>query len=423
MFIWRIAEKNTNYIASSFFTPKNNIKIKNQFNYNIALFGMKKNSGGAAGPLAPKTLDEKHAERMRYFENIETTVIPAMETQLEELKQQLKTVHGKSHKHIDQYMDVKDRVEQLTKEIKRLHQEKKQYLLKNSNFIFQYFEDKKNISSGENIRNTGKLQQFLKNIPKFQDTVNPDNSTALRTHKIGQQKYWKNVSNELTYLHDYAVSFDTCYFCNSGEFVSQDDEGIILCSNPKCGQYVQNLTDNSRPSNKEPPNEVSYNPYERLNHFKEILSQFLAKPTTQIRQEIIEAIQNRVSKERMSAAQIDYNKMREILRNLGLNKYFEHIQYINSIFGVKPPIMSDELYETLCVLFIEIQRPWAMHCPPNRTNFFNYTYTLYQLCVLLDQSQFLPFIPLLKDRTKQLEQDMTWKKVCKELDWEYIPII
>jgi len=29
----------------------------------------------------------------------------------------------------------------------------------------------------------------------------------------------------------------------------------------------------------------------------------------------------------------------------------------------------------------------------------------------------------LKDRTKQLEQDMTWKKVCKELDWEYIPII
>jgi hypothetical protein len=387
---------------------------------------MKKNANVAAGPPAPKTLDEKHAERMRHFEHLETTVIPAMETQLNELKQQLKPSLSKSHKHIDQYMDTRDKIDALTREIKRMQSEKNQYLLKNSNFIFQYFEDKKNISSGENIRNTGKLQQFLKNIPKFQDPANVNDtsqSTALRTHKIGQQKYWKNVSNELTFLHDYTVSFDTCFFCNSGEFISQDDEGIILCSNPNCGQYVQNLTDNSRPSNKEPPNEVSYNPYERLNHFKEILSQFLAKPTTQIRPEIIESIQNRVAKERMSAAQIDYNKMREILRNLGLNKYFEHIQYINSIFGVKPPIMSDELYETLCVLFIEIQRPWAMHCPPNRTNFFNYTYTLYQLCVLLDQSQFLPFIPLLKDRTKQLEQDMTWKKVCKELDWEYIPII
>ena len=45
-------------------------------------------------------------------------------------------------------------------------------------------------------------------------------------------------------------------------------------------------------------------------------------------------------------------KMREILRKLGYNKYFEHIQYINSIFGIRPPIMSEELHETLCVLFI-----------------------------------------------------------------------
>mgnify|MGYP001294399600 CR=1 FL=1 len=66
--------------------------------------------------------------------------------------------------------------------------------------------------------------------------------------------------------------------------------------------------------------------------------------------------------------------------------------------------MNEELHETLCVLFIEIQKPWAIHCPPNRTNFFNYTYTLYQLCVLLDQTQYLPFIPMMKDREKQLEQ-------------------
>ena len=378
------------------------------------------------GPPLPKTLDEKHAERMRYFENLETIVIPSMETQLEELQQTLSQIKPSTKtKTMDQYLDTRDQISELQRTIKKHRQEKKNYLLKNSDYIFQYFEDKKNISSGENLRNTGKLEQFLKKIPKYSQTkeYGSADSSALRTHKIGQQKYWNNVSNELINIHDYTVTFDNCYFCNSGEFISQDDEGIILCSNPKCGQYVQNITDNSRPSNKEPPNEVSYNPYERLNHFKEILSQFLAKPTTQIRQDIIDAIQNRVKKERMDASQIDYNKMREILRNLGLNKYFEHIQYINSIFGVKPPIMSDELYETLCVLFIEIQRPWAMHCPINRTNFFNYTYTLHQLCVLLDQSQFLPFIPLLKDRTKQLEQDMIWKKVCKELDWEYIPII
>ena len=139
---------------------------------------------------------------------------------------------------------------------------------------------------------------------------------------------------------------------------------------------------------------------------------------------LIDAIRARIKKERITDMKlINYDKMREILRKLGLNKYFEHIQYINSIFGVKPPIMNEELHETLCVLFIEIQKPWAIHCPANRTNFFNYTYTLYQLCTLLDQTQYLPYIPMMKDREKQLEQDMIWKKVCRNLDWQFFPTV
>ena len=85
--------------------------------------------------------------------------------------------------------------------------------------------------------------------------------------------------------------------------------------------------------------------------------------------------------------------------------------------------MNEELIETLCVLFIEIQQPWAIFCPITRTNFFNYTYILCQLCVLLDQHQYLPYIPMMKDRIKQLEQDMIWKKVCDYLDWEYFPTV
>jgi hypothetical protein len=182
--------------------------------------------------------------------------------------------------------------------------------------------------------------------------------------------------------------------------------------------------DSSKPSNKEPPNEVSYTAYIRLNHFKEILSQFQAKETTQIPPDVIESIRIRIKKERIEdVSKLNYDKMREILRKLGLNKYFEHIQYINSLFGIKPPTMTEELHETLCVLFIEIQKPWAIHCPANRTNFFNYTYTLYQLCVLLDQTQYLPYILLMKDLDKQREQDQIWKKVCGSLNWAYIPSI
>ena len=74
-------------------------------------------------------------------------------------------------------------------------------------------------------------------------------------------------------------------------------------------------------------------------------------------------------------------------------------------------------------MFIEIQKPWADTLSTKSNQFFNYTYTLYQLCVLLDQTQYLPFIPMMKDREKQLEQDMIWKKVCNDLDWEYFPTV
>jgi hypothetical protein len=30
---------------------------------------------------------------------------------------------------------------------------------------------------------------------------------------------------------------------------------------------------------------------------------------------------------------------------------------------------------------------------------------------------------MLKDREKRIEQDEIWKKICKELRWEFIPTI
>jgi hypothetical protein len=215
-----------------------------------------------------------------------------------------------------------------------------------------------------------------------------------------------------------------CRNCNRGELVPHEEEGILICNNRRCGIFIPYIVDSSKPANKEPPNEVSYTAYIRLNHFKQILSQFQAKETTQIPEDVIDAIRNRIKKERITdTTTLTYDKMRDILRKLGYNKYFEHIQYINSIFGIKPPIMNEELHETLCVLFIEIQKPWAIHCPPNRTNFFNYTYTSYQLCVLLDQKQYIPYIVQLKDDLKRREQDQIWKLVCDSLNWEYFPSI
>ena len=111
------------------------------------------------------------------------------------------------------------------------------------------------------------------------------------------------------------------------------------------------------------------------------------------------------------------------MKKLGYNKYYEHIAFIKNKLGICPPIMSQELEETLCNLFIELQSPYSKNCPDYRVNFLNYYYVLYKLCELLGENEYLHDIPMLKDREKLIEQDETWKKMCEDLNWEFIPTI
>lgn len=372
-----------------------------------------------------QTLDEKHNDLMQIYLVIENETIPALE---KEIKQLIGSAKSTKQKKNEQYYELLDKIKEKKKELKRLELGKAQYLLENSKYIFQYYEEKQKLNNGDNIKDKTSINTFFKIKDQDQEEsisssigTNPKYTNSKRIY----QHYWKNVGiNESTlHLQEYLLDAETCLLCNQGELIPLEEEGILICNNIKCGKFVVNIVDNQKPLNKEMPTEVSYTAYIRLNHFKEILSQFQAKETTKIPDEVLTAVKNRIKKERKKNEELNYMEMRNILSILGYNKYFEHIQYINSILGIKPPVMDEELIETLCVLFIEIQQPWAIFCPITRTNFFNYTYILCQLCVLLDQRQYLPFIPMMKDRIKQLEQDMIWKKVCEYLDWEYFPTV
>jgi len=279
------------------------------------------------------SLDEKHSELLTQFHENETMNIPKLIEEIEELKLQYQTL---PKSQIETRLDIKDQVHSKKAEIKRLKHQRNRYLLDNSQYIFDYFEQKKQISSGEPAQNVTVLNSFFKVKSKNPERQDVDKYSQ---SKKMYQEYWRNVNREFTNPHDYIMSCDLCMACSKGEMVPQDEEGIMICNNMMCGQFITYIVDSSKPNNKDPPNEVSYTAYIRLNHFKEILSQFQAKETTQIPEEVIEAIRSRIKKERITDMKlINYDKMREILRKLGLNKYFEHIQYINSIFGVNHPL-------------------------------------------------------------------------------------
>ena len=114
--------------------------------------------------------------------------------------------------------------------------------------------------------------------------------------------------------------------------------------------------------------------------------------------------------------------MREILKTLNYNKYYEHIPHlINALSGKKAPTLSRKAEETLRSLFKDIQVPFMNNCPPNRKNFLSYSYVLHKFCELLEYDELLIYFPLLKSREKLQQQDQIWDKICLELKWQYIP--
>ena len=372
------------------FKPKNNKKI---------LVEKKSNT----------TLDGKHNELLEEFKLNDQNVIPSLKSERKELKKKLQN----NNLHIDEKLEIQDRLCEIRKKIKELNSVQRDYLLSNSEYVFDYFESKKQIAQGNN--KTTILDNFFK--------INKNNDAKTnQSHEINSiQKYLSNVDETFLDVGNFVVQTNVCRSCFKGELIPEDHEGIMICNHCFCS--IQYLVENEKPSYKEPPKEVCFYAYKRINHFREILAQFQAKETTQIPNEVLENIRLQIKKERINLEQITNKKAKDILKKLGYNKYYEHIPFIKDKLGIKPPIMSPELEETLCNLFMEIQGPYARYCPEDRVNFLNYYYTVYKLCELLDQQQFLSFFPMLKDREKRIEQDEIWKKICLELNWEFIPTI
>jgi hypothetical protein len=381
------------------FKPKTNKKIK--FNKKTAI-----------------TLDAKHKEFLNEFNKDDNNKIPELKFERSEIKQKL--IEEAKILSVEQRLDLEDKVNEITKTIKELKSKKKDYFLDNSHYIFEYFENKKGISDGNNMQKPTNKSKIVNSFFKIKEE-NDSDKIAQRENNNIVQKYLTNIDDTFLDVNAFISQTDICQTCHKGELIPLEDEGIMVCNS--CSRTIPYLIENEKPSYKEPPKEVCFYAYKRINHFKEILAQFQGKETTQIPIDVIENIKLQIKKERIELSQITNSKTKEILKKLGYNKYYEHIPFIKDKLGIKPPIMSPELEETLCNLFIELQSPYSKFCPDDRVNFLNYYYTAYKLCELLGEEKYLPLFPLLKDREKRIEQDDIWKKICEELDWEFIPTI
>ena len=210
-----------------------------------------------------------------------------------------------------------------------------------------------------------------------------------------------------------------CNQCNvAREEISS--EGILVC--PRCGSEEYSLVVSDFPSFRDPPKERNNYAYKKINHLNEILNQFQAKESTMIPEEVMNEVVLEIKKRRIAnIADLTEKEIREILKKLGRSKFYEHAAHILSrLNGNPPPTITPEIEEKIRAMFQEIQAPFLLYCPNDRTNFLSYSYILYKFMELLDLDEYRPYFPLLKSRDRLIAHDTIWAKICEYLQWQFI---
>ena len=160
--------------------------------------------------------------------------------------------------------------------------------------------------------------------------------------------------------------------------------------------------------------------YKRLDHFKEVLSQFQGKEGKDIPRTVIERLRESIKNDSPTILEVKQN-----LRKLKLNKYVENVLYIHHVLSGTPlPYIKREIEDKMIRLFKQLERVFGLvrsRVPFARTSFLNYYYVLFKLLDYLQQPELLHRVPLLKTHVRVKQHDALWRHICEELEWPFRP--
>jgi hypothetical protein len=374
------------------------------------------------------TMDAKHNLTIKKIQK-EQSNISKLKKKSEKLENDLLTTD-----EINDKMNILNEINGIKSNIVKLGTkfDEHKYYLDNADLLIKYYNIKSTPSlepgvNDHNILNFFNMNKDDEDIadvkPDYKKTAVDESDNIDTFNKINIiNKYMSQIDDDFVNNNYTDNEIEKCKICNNCMNINIE-EGSVICDN--CGNTEKILLNTEKPSYKDPPREISYFAYKRINHFNEWLAQFQAKESTEIPDLVYQDILKELKKEtHIKMNQINAKKVRDILKKLSLNKYYEHVPHIINMINGKPaPLINRTTEEKLRMMFKEIQTPFLKHCPPDRKNFLSYSYVLHKFVELLDLDEFLPCFPLLKSREKLQQQDMIWCKICKELKWQYIPSI
>ena len=392
------------------------------------------------------TLDVMHNKMIKTFalkskeKNTDNVLLDKIVNAQLSIKRAIDTLSSEIHNETEHYNNLWSSNIKLSEEIVNLKNkirinsnkyDEMEYYKNTSDILFNYYdllEKQSEIVNNTNhvvSKSSNKtILDALNNIsgaPIVKEESKESNSVVIsNTEKTDLVDEYLFITNKHHVRKVNTDELESCKVCKNPMICLQHD-ALIICD--QCGYQELLLVEQNRPILKQNTKDTSHFSYKRINHFREWCNQVQGKESTDIPNEVFEKILNEIKKEKIvDTKKITYAKMREILKRLRINKYYEHINYIiNRINGMPTPQFSPDLEEKLYNMFRDIQGPFLKHCPKDRKNFLSYSYVLYKFFQILGLNEYLKYFPLLKSREKLYVQDQIWKKICEELNYEFVP--
>lgn len=365
------------------------------------------------------TLVAIHENKMQEFDEYYSK-LPEKEKLLEQLSRKYRGLRNTS---TNEAYSLRKQIKELEVEIQDMRErtDESEYLLKASDYLQEY---KKRTVEEDSDKESDKDKDILGKQFSFIEISKKSNKGEI-SRKYRQECLSDGLSLGTNVNKKENVEL-ICPDCGV-EKVINHKEALAICM--ECGETVEYQDNEICTEFSEEIEVLSQFSYKRLNHFRETISMFLARESSSPPQEVIDKLLLELKKDRITNRKdVTKKRIRGYLRKLGLNKMYEHIPaIIHTIAGIGPPKISRALEDKLISMFEEVQIPFEKFKPRKvdgslkRKNFLSYSYILYKFCQLLGQDQLLDSFSLLKSREKLYEQDLIWKKICKELNWKFHP--
>lgn len=217
------------------------------------------------------------------------------------------------------------------------------------------------------------------------------------------------------------MPFDMCPSCRVAMKYNAAMHQLV-CAVPGCGQWKRfaDMTASALPYGEEV--EFCKYTYRPVTHLDETMKHIEGAEAFVVPPEDLERVMVVLRSRRVAPEDVTLPMIRDICDKLKDIKVENAVQYYSRLSGRAPRRMTAYMKEQMRIMFHTQEVPFRKY-RADRINNLSFPYTLYKYCELLGYWEMLESLPLLRGPMNLSHHDAILKKVCEDVDWEFIPTV